>query len=106
MSIISQVEKKFGIAPSETDKADITPSVSIVSLQNQESQKLLSEFEPHEHEAAMALLKTIHELERGEIPAHYTATTTCRYCGPVPIFEGVPDQVLGCPWCFVGGPPK
>ena len=38
--------------------------------------------------------------ERGEVPAHYTATTTCRHCGPVPIFEGVQEQVAGCPWCF------
>lgn len=38
--------------------------------------------------------------ERGEIPPHYTATTVCAHCGPVPIFEGVPDKVLGCPWCF------
>jgi hypothetical protein len=38
--------------------------------------------------------------ERGEVPAHYTATTTCTHCGPVPIFPGVPAHVLACPWCF------
>lgn len=38
--------------------------------------------------------------ERGEVPAHYTATTICAGCGPVPIFHGVPEQVAGCPWCF------
>ncbi len=38
--------------------------------------------------------------ERGEVPDHYTATTKCRRCGPVPIFEGVPTAVDGCPWCF------
>lgn len=37
---------------------------------------------------------------RGEVPAHYTARTVCKGCGPVLIFEGVPDQVDGCPWCF------
>lgn len=38
--------------------------------------------------------------ERGEIPPRYTAITTCRHCGPVPIYPGVADQVEGCPWCF------
>jgi hypothetical protein len=36
---------------------------------------------------------------RGIAPDHYTATTTCRHCGPVPIFEGFGPDVLGCPWC-------
>jgi len=34
------------------------------------------------------------------VPDHYTATTECKHCGPVPIFEGLPDKVGGCPWCF------
>lgn len=38
--------------------------------------------------------------ERGEVPAHYTAKTICKHCGSVPIFEGVPERVEGCPWCF------
>ncbi|MHB8455359.1 MAG: TubC N-terminal docking domain-related protein [Acidiferrobacterales bacterium] len=38
--------------------------------------------------------------EQGEVPAHYTATTTCRHCGPVPIFPGVGPTVEACPWCF------
>ncbi len=38
--------------------------------------------------------------ERGEVPPDYTATTVCRHCGPVPIFPGVAERVLGCPWCF------
>lgn len=37
---------------------------------------------------------------RGVVPDHYTATTKCRHCGPVPIWEGCPPEVLGCPWCF------
>ena len=54
-----------------------------------------------------AQLKTFAELvmvedmrHHGAVPDHYTATTDCEHCGPVPIFEGVPDQVKGCPWCF------
>lgn len=38
--------------------------------------------------------------EKGEVPAHYTAVTVCEHCGPVPIFQGVPEKVAGCPWCF------
>ena len=38
--------------------------------------------------------------ERGEIPAHYTAITICRHCGPVPIFPGVAERVAECVWCF------
>jgi len=41
----------------------------------------------------------------GIVPAHYTATTHCNSCGPVPIFQGCPPEVEGCPWCLVGGPP-
>ncbi len=38
--------------------------------------------------------------ERGEAPAHYTSTAVCAHCGPVPIFSGAGERVLGCPWCF------
>ena len=38
--------------------------------------------------------------EGGSVPDHYSATTECKCCGPVPIFEGCPPEVGGCPWCF------
>ncbi len=38
--------------------------------------------------------------ERGEVPPDYTATTVCRHCGPVPIYPGVAERVVFCPWCF------
>ena len=38
--------------------------------------------------------------QRGIVPDHYTAMTKCSGCGTVPIFEGVPERVSGCPWCF------
>ena len=37
---------------------------------------------------------------KGIAPDHYTSTTTCKHCGPVPIFEGCPPEVQDCPWCF------
>lgn len=51
-------------------------------------------------EALAEAVATRRMRERGEIPPHYTATTNCRHCGPVPIFPGVADQVEGCPWCL------
>jgi len=38
--------------------------------------------------------------QQGRVPEHYTVTTVCRRCGTVPVFEGAPAEVLGCPWCF------
>ena len=50
---------------------------------------------------AYADLVAITEMrERGIVPDHYTTTTECKHCGPVPIFEGLPNKVLGCPWCL------
>ncbi len=37
--------------------------------------------------------------EDSSAPDHYSATTECRRCGPVPIFPGCPPQLNGCPWC-------
>lgn len=38
--------------------------------------------------------------EGGQVPESYTATTTCRHCGLVWIFQGAPSRVDSCPWCF------
>jgi len=54
-----------------------------------------------------AKLKSFAELvmiedmrHRGIAPDHYTATTNCAHCGPVPIFEGCWPESDACPWCF------
>ncbi len=50
---------------------------------------------------AFAELLMIGEMrEKGVVPDHYTATTNCKHCGPVPIFEGCWPESDGCPWCF------
>ncbi len=57
----------------------------------------------HDSKAMEAMAKALQlqrMRERGEVPAHYTATTTCARCGMVPIFPGCPEAVLCCPWCF------
>lgn len=54
-----------------------------------------------EHLQAFAAMVAIKEMrEEGIAPDHYTATTECRHCGPVPIWEGCLPEVIGCPWCF------
>ena len=37
---------------------------------------------------------------QGITPDHYISTTTCKHCGPVPIWNGCPPEVQSCPWCF------
>ncbi len=50
---------------------------------------------------AFAELVLIEDMRhRGIVPDHYTATTHCKHCGPVPIFEGCWPESDGCPWCF------
>ena len=46
------------------------------------------------------LVQTNRLRKRGEVPSHWTAETTCRHCGPVPIWPGCAPTVTGCPWCF------
>ena len=50
---------------------------------------------------AFAELLMISEMRsQGIAPDHYTSTTTCTRCGPVPVWEGCPSKVQGCPWCL------
>ena len=110
MSILKQVIEEYGISEmpealtDRTDKRVKTPealpdktdkraSVSSVSDRSEHSEKRDAEIEAH-------LSLIIEMRERGQIPNHYTSTTTCKHCGPVPIWDGCPPEVLGCPWCF------
>ena len=56
--------------------------------------------DPAQLKAFAELLMIVEMREKGICPAHYTSTTDCKHCGPVPIFEGVPEKVEGCPWCL------
>ena len=58
------------------------------------------ENDPATLEALARAIQTRRMRERGEVPPHYTSTTSCAHCGPVPIFPGASERVLGCPWCF------
>ncbi len=58
------------------------------------------EADPKLAEALAHAVQTRRMRERGEVPPHYTAGTVRAGCGPVPIWEGAPEKVLACPWCF------
>ena len=117
MSILQQVIDEYGIsenpeAPTDktdkrvrtpeppTDKTDKRASVSSVSDRSEGFEINHDEFEAHELAVAKEILEIMQMREKGICPDHYTATTECIHCGPVPIFEGVPEKVEGCPWCF------
>jgi hypothetical protein len=55
---------------------------------------------PEELRAFAHLVAARRMRERGEVPKDYTAKTECPHCGVVPIWEGAPDKVLSCVWCF------
>ncbi len=59
-----------------------------------------AELTEEELPVAIAMVAITDMRLRGIIPDHYTATTECKHCGPVPIWEGCPPEVEGCPWCF------
>ena len=56
--------------------------------------------DPAQLKAFAELLMIVEMREKGICPAHYTAATNCKHCGVVPIWEGCPPEVSGCPWCF------
>ena len=56
--------------------------------------------DPEQLRAFAELLMIEDMRHRGIVPDHYTATTNCMHCGPVPIFEGNWPESDGCPWCF------
>ena len=51
-------------------------------------------------EALAHVVRATRMRAQGEIPPEWTSITSCRHCGPVPIWEGCPPDIQGCPWCF------
>ena len=56
--------------------------------------------DPAQLKAFAELLMIVEMREKGICPDHYTSTTECKHCGPVPIWEGCLPEVQGCPWCM------
>lgn len=77
----------------------LEPAELAASLTAEDAEAVLAEG-PEVLRAYAEAVAERKQRERGEVPANYTARTVCRGCGPVPIFEGAPGEVLGCPWCW------
>jgi len=58
------------------------------------------EADPSLLEAFAAAVQARRLREQGQIPDGWTETVTCAGCGPVPLWPGLPEKVLACPWCF------
>ncbi len=101
-SPIKTEEKSIPVADiGETCASKMAQALTLADLQ-QSAGPDWSEIEndPATLEALARAIRTRRMRERGEIPPHYTSTTACAHCGPVLIFPGVAERVLGCPWCF------
>ncbi len=105
MSLLQEVIEQYGELSSErakalTDKTDKRGSVSFGSEWSELLENKNGELTEQEIPVAEAMVAIIQMRQKGIVPEHYTATTDCRHCGLVPIFEGLPATVDGCPWCF------
>ncbi len=83
-----------------TDKTAKRGSVSFGSEWSELLENKNGELDARQVPVAADLVAIVEMRERGVVPDHYTSETECKHCGPVPIFEGCPPQVDGCPWCF------
>ncbi len=113
MSLLDIVEEEFGTA-GRGSKGSKSAKSTLWDLKDlKEPQPKRSELQERagsdwdEVSADPAKLKSFAELvmitdmrHRGIVPDHYTATTNCKHCGPVPIFEGCWPESDACPWCF------
>ncbi len=43
--------------------------------------------------------------ESGHVPDHYNFVASCRKCGDVPVYEGLPRAIEQCMWCMCGQTP-
>ncbi len=119
MSLLQEVIEQYGDLSSEkpkaptdktaktsnrlkalTDKTDKRGSVSFGSEWSELLENKNEELTEQEIPVAEEMVVITEMRQRGICPDHYTATTECRRCGPVPIWPGCPPQVDGCPWCF------
>ena len=103
MSLLQEVIEQYGISENPkvpTDKTAKTSSVSFGSEWSELLENKNGELEEHQIPVATDMVAITEMRERGIVPDHYTSETECKHCGPVPIFEGCPPKVNGCPWCF------
>ncbi len=105
MTLLQEVIEQYGDFSSEkpkapTDKTDKRGSVSFGSEWSELLENKNGELTEQEIPTAAEMVTITEMREKGIVPDHYTATTNCKHCGPVPIFEGNWPESDGCPWCF------
>ena len=119
MSLLQEVIQQYGDLSSEkpkvptdktaktsnrpkalTDKTAKTGSVSFGSEWSELLENKNGNLTEQEMPVAEEMVVITEMRHRGLVPDHYTATTNCKHCGPVPIFEGNWPESDGCPWCF------
>jgi hypothetical protein len=59
------------------------------------------EHNPLAIDALAHAMQTRRMRECGQIPPHYTQVVHCEGCGPVWLWQGSPERIQACPWCFV-----
>ena len=100
MSVLKLVRQKYKSAIGPSDKTANRPFGTNGTPCFEELKVDFPDLKRHEMPVVLEMLCIQDMRSRGVIPDHYTESTTCRRCGPVPIFPGVPTMVDGCPWCF------
>ncbi len=105
LSILQEVIEQYSEYISEkpkalTDRTDKRASVSYVSEWSELLENKNGELTEQEIPTAEDMVAITQMRQKGIVPDHYTATTNCKHCGPVPIFEGNWPESDACPWCF------
>ena len=103
MSLLEEVIEQYGVfenANAPTDKTAKRGSVSFGTEWSSLLENTSGGLEEHEVPVAIEMVAIMEMREKGVTPDHYTSTTTCTHCGPVPVWEGCSPKVQGCPWCL------
>ncbi len=105
MSLLDQALEKYAEVPVREVKNPVSEAKVSRSTQSELQERAGPDWEeisksPEQLKALAELIMIEDMRHRGIVPDHYTATTNCKHCGPVPIFEGGWPESDGCPWCF------
>ena len=105
MSLLDQALEKYAEVPVRDVKNPVSEAKESRSTQSELQERAGPDWEeisadPEQLKAFAELVMIEDMRHRGIVPDHYTATTNCKHCGPVPIFEGCWPESDACPWCF------
>jgi len=105
LSLLDQALEKYAEVPVREGKNSVSEAEESRSTQSELQERAGPDWEeisadPEQLKAFAELVMIEDMRHQGIVPDHYTATTNCKHCGPVPIFEGCWPESDGCPWCF------